>query len=127
MEDGLYHLVFWHLQTLWAPDILLITDVEMSHAKTAITFMGEVESFSHIWIHRRRYGAATQQRGIKAQYAYIDSRVPVRIHHIFRIQQNLLDKSKLTTGCAIVACFCPSTVITNFPWDLWYCLRLGHL
>ncbi|KAJ7302242.1 hypothetical protein DFH08DRAFT_978112 [Mycena albidolilacea] len=119
MEDGLYHLVFRHLQTLWAPDILLIADVEMSHAKTAITFMGEVESFSHIWIHRRRYGAATQQRGIKAQYAYIDSRVPVRIHHIFRIQQNLPAKSKLTTGCAIVARFCPSTVITNFPWDLW--------
>ncbi|KAJ7318344.1 hypothetical protein DFH08DRAFT_714721 [Mycena albidolilacea] len=101
MEDRLYHLVFRHLQTLWAPDILLIADVEMSHDKTAITFMGEVESFSHIWIHRRRYGAATQQRGIKAQYAYIDSRVPVRIHHIFRIQQNLPDKNKLTTGCAI--------------------------
>ncbi|KAF8205907.1 hypothetical protein K438DRAFT_1963684 [Mycena galopus ATCC 62051] len=119
IEDGLYHLILRHLQTLWASDVLLIADVEMSRDKAAVTFVGEVESFSHIWIYRRRYGAAYQQRGTKAQYAYIDSRVPVRIHHIFRIQQNLPDKTKLTTGCAIVARFCPSTVITNFPWDLW--------
>ncbi|KAF8179283.1 hypothetical protein K438DRAFT_1768996 [Mycena galopus ATCC 62051] len=68
----------WY-QALWASDILLIADVEMSRNKTAIIIVGDVESFSHIWIHRRRYGAASQQQGIKAEYAYIDSRVPSKL------------------------------------------------
>ncbi|KAK7025800.1 hypothetical protein R3P38DRAFT_3316414 [Favolaschia claudopus] len=105
MEAGLYQLIFEYLRDLWASETTLIADVEMSNNKTARTFSGEVQSFSHIWIDRRRYGAATQQRGQKAQYAYIDYRNPVRIHHIFSIEQKLVDGRKLKASCAVVSRF----------------------
>jgi hypothetical protein len=119
LEPGLYQLVFDFLQELWASKVLLIADIEMSQDEKAVTFVGDVQSFSHVWIHRRRYGAATQQRGEKAQYAYIDARIPVRIHYIFRIEQKLASKQILTAECAVVSRFRPSFTVTNFPWDLW--------
>jgi hypothetical protein len=78
-----------------------------------------VESFSHLWVQKRRYGAASQHRGKSAQYAYIDARIPVRIQYLFRVQQKLADESTLTAGFAIVNRFQVNTNIMDFPWDLW--------
>ncbi|KAJ7434622.1 hypothetical protein FB451DRAFT_1063278 [Mycena latifolia] len=115
---GYYKLVFDYLKSLWSSTITLVPDVELTQHPNELSFPGDVQSFSHVWVKRRRYGAATQHRGKSAQYAYIDSRVPVHIDYIFRVRSELQDGSKLSTGCAIIRRFLDSTIM-NFPWDLW--------
>ncbi|KAJ6554294.1 hypothetical protein B0H19DRAFT_1293882 [Mycena capillaripes] len=95
LGPGYYKLVFDYLKSLWAARVKLVSDVELVESNTQHSFLGHVQSFSHIWIHRRRHGAGSQHRGKSAQYAYIDSRVPVKIERIFRAQENISDGSKL--------------------------------
>lgn len=116
---GYYHAVFEHLRVLWSSKVELVPDVELTEHAGQMSFTGEVESFSHVWIKKLRYGAASHHRGRSAQYAYIDNRVPVHIQHIFRLTQTLENGEKLSTGCAIVRRFQPNADITDFPWDLW--------
>ncbi|KAJ7479156.1 hypothetical protein FB451DRAFT_1172268 [Mycena latifolia] len=119
LGPGYFNLVFTYLKQLWSPEITVLPDVSSASRVDEISFSGDVESFSHVWVRRRRYGAAQEHRGQSAQYAYIDARVPVRIQHIFRVQHKLVERRKLVAAFAIIQRFRPSTTITDFPWDLW--------
>jgi hypothetical protein len=66
-----------------------------------------------------RHGAETQAQGKSAQYAYIDIQIPVRISHIFRVEETRSNGSKLFADVAIIQQFKVNTVIQDFPWDLW--------
>jgi hypothetical protein len=110
--------VFKYLKHLWSSTITLIPDVELTKDDSEMSFTGDVQSFSHVWVRKRRYGAATQHRGKSAQYAYMDARVPMQIQHILRVKETLPDGKKLTASFAIVHRFQLSNMF-NFPWDLW--------
>ncbi|KAJ7664264.1 hypothetical protein B0H17DRAFT_952168 [Mycena rosella] len=118
LGPGFYRLVFRYLKDLWLSVITLVPDVDLTNNEKEISFSGDVESYSHVWVNKRRYGAATQHRGKSAQYAYIDNRVPVRIAYIFRVHVKLGNETKLTAACAVVRRFQHNSIITNFPWDL---------
>ncbi|KAJ7715449.1 hypothetical protein B0H16DRAFT_1477341 [Mycena metata] len=118
LGHGYYHLVFEYLKALWAAHATLVLDVELEKAGEH-SLSGDVQSYSHGWVHRRRHGAATQHRGQSAQYAYIDHRIPVQIRHIFRVEERFTDTQTLTANLAIVRRFQEDPVIFNFPWALW--------
>ncbi|KAJ7696410.1 hypothetical protein B0H16DRAFT_1350491, partial [Mycena metata] len=119
LGPGYYNAVFEHLLAKWASEIELIPDVELSEDDNQQSFLGDVESFSHVWISKQRYGAGAHHRGKSAQYGYIDGRIPVHIEYIFRVSQTLADARKLVASCAVVRRFQPNTVIPDFPWDFW--------
>lgn len=119
LGHGYYHLVFEYLKALWAAHATLVLDVELEKAGEH-SLSGDVQSYSHGWVHGRRHGAATQHRGQSAQYAYIDHRIPVQIQHIFRVEERFTDTQTLTANLAIVRRFQEDPVIFNFPWALWY-------
>ncbi|KAF7343039.1 hypothetical protein MVEN_01734200 [Mycena venus] len=119
LGPGYYSLVFNYLKSLWSSQITLVPDIALVDNHTEHSFSGNVQSFSHIWVHRRRHGAGTQHRGKSAQYAYIDTRIPVYIKYILRADEPLQDGSKLTANFAIVQRFQDNTVFRDFPWALW--------
>ncbi|KAJ7208732.1 hypothetical protein C8J57DRAFT_1610075 [Mycena rebaudengoi] len=116
--QGYYNRVFNYLHDLWSPEFKVVPDVSVAE-EGEISFDGEVESFTHVWIQRQRYGAGEEHRGKSAQYAYIDCRIPVRIEHIYRAKQAVSADSSITTSFAIVRRFQPPQDVWNFPWDLW--------
>ncbi|KAJ6582600.1 hypothetical protein DFH09DRAFT_1245975 [Mycena vulgaris] len=69
LGPGYYGLVFDYLKDLWRSKAVLIPDVELTQNGDQLSFSGDVESFSHLWVHKRRYGAASQHRGKSAQYS----------------------------------------------------------
>ena len=83
------------------------------------SFMGTVKKFSHMWLKKRRYGAATAQRGQTAQYAYIDHRVPVCIQHIFQAVQHQSNGADLIAEFAVIQRFQGGDELPNFPWEMW--------
>ncbi|KAJ7603249.1 hypothetical protein DFH06DRAFT_1114701 [Mycena polygramma] len=116
---GYYRLVFDYLKSLWATQCVVIPDVSNPTDEREISFSGEVQSFSHLWVKKRRYGAGDEHRGQSAKYAYIDGRVPVHIDHLFRVTQELEQDTQLSASFAIVRRFRPCTTIFNWPWALW--------
>jgi hypothetical protein len=94
-----------------------------------VRFTGDVSSFSHIWLKKQRYGAASTTRGQSAKYAYIDTRIPVEIQYIFRATQEhpTLGESELLAEFAVVRRFQRDDELPNFPWALWYVAFLPRL
>ncbi|KAJ7027455.1 hypothetical protein C8F04DRAFT_965220, partial [Mycena alexandri] len=119
LSQGYYHLVFTYLKSLWAERATLVLDVELTKNTREHSFSGDVQSYSHVWVQKRRHGAATEHRGKSAQYAYIDHRVPVQIQHIFHVEEKFMETQTLTANVAIVRRFREDTVVCNFPWALW--------
>ncbi|KAF7360895.1 hypothetical protein MSAN_01119200 [Mycena sanguinolenta] len=115
---GYYSLVLNHLQRIWAPECTVIPDVSIPQADNEISFSGDVESFSHVWVRKQRYGAGAEHRGQSARYAYIDGRIPVDIERIFRAQHKVSSDVKLVTAFAIVRRLHPCESMIDFPWDL---------
>ncbi|KAK6996182.1 hypothetical protein R3P38DRAFT_3329647 [Favolaschia claudopus] len=101
-----YHklLVFDYLKLQWRSHITLVADIDLTKGNNELS-SGQVRSFSHVWIKKQGYGAATQHRGKSAQYAYITNRAPVNI-------------IKASSQFAIVRRFQENTVLHDFPWDL---------
>ncbi|KAJ6492339.1 hypothetical protein C8R45DRAFT_825736 [Mycena sanguinolenta] len=116
---GYYSLVLGYLKRQWAPTYTVIPDVSILCAENEISFSGDVESFSHVWVRRHRYGAAQEHRGQSAKYAYIDSRIPVEIERIFRVKHKVSQHTIVATF-AIVRRFCSCEAAMDFPWDLRY-------
>ncbi|KAJ7654607.1 hypothetical protein DFH06DRAFT_1092852 [Mycena polygramma] len=114
LGPGYYRLVFEYLKCLWAPQCVVIPDVSSPANDTEISLSGDVESFSHLWVKRRRYGAAEEHRGQSAKYAYIDGRIPVLIDRLFRVKNDLKGK-QLNASFALVRRFKPCTTIFNWP------------
>ncbi|KAJ7247687.1 hypothetical protein C8J57DRAFT_1240624 [Mycena rebaudengoi] len=119
LGEGYYSLVFKYLQELWVDQITLIPDVSLEEGNES-SFLGNVESFSHIWVERWRYGAGKEHRGQSAQYAYTDERIPVHIEHIYRANQSISVDNTLAASFAIVRRFQPDADIWDFPRDLCY-------
>ncbi|KAJ7751437.1 hypothetical protein B0H16DRAFT_1318064 [Mycena metata] len=114
-----YRLVLQYLKELWGPDLVVLPDVSMPTADNEISVSAEVESFSHAWVKKRRFGAGEEHRGQSAKYGYINGRVPVRIDHILRVKHKISDTTSLVACFAILRRFQPCTDIFNWPWDLW--------
>jgi hypothetical protein len=119
LGPGYYRLVLTHLQHLWTPQFKVLPDVSAAKNANEISFSGDVESFSHIWVKKRRFGAGEEHRGQSGKYGYIDGRVPVRIDHLFRVQHKISANKKIVASFAILRRFQPCTAIVDFPWDLW--------
>ncbi|KAJ7718698.1 hypothetical protein DFH07DRAFT_1011598, partial [Mycena maculata] len=119
LGPGYYGLVLNYLKHLWGPQFIVLPDVSTPDADNEISFSGEVDSFSHVWVKRRRHGAAEEHRGQSARYAYIDGRVPIHIDRIFRARHKIDKDNTITAAFAILRRFQPSTYIIDFPWDLW--------
>ncbi|KAJ6470978.1 hypothetical protein C8R45DRAFT_908494 [Mycena sanguinolenta] len=113
-----YGLVLHYLQHCWAPKYTVIPDVSIPQADNDISFSGDVESFSHVWVRKERYGAGQEHRGQSARYAYMDGRIPVDIERIFRVQHKVSESLKLVAMFAIVRRLCPCDARIDFPWDL---------
>ncbi|TFK59319.1 hypothetical protein BDN72DRAFT_780904, partial [Pluteus cervinus] len=113
-----YHLVFTFLRALWDTKFDLRPDVELNVFAPRVAFSGKVTSYSHFFWQERRYGTA---RGDKpAQYAFIDDRVPVRIHYIFEAIQPFWNDQipPAKARIAIIQRFVPFAGVLQFPWDL---------
>ncbi|KAJ7062157.1 hypothetical protein C8F01DRAFT_969210, partial [Mycena amicta] len=121
---NLYYPILEFLQELWRPLVDLIADVVLPKHDTELGFLDEVQSYSHVWFDKRRYGASEEHRGQSARYAYIDHRIPVEIQCIFKIDRKSKDGSNLSATCAVVRRFRPNMLITDFPWDL-HAIDLG--
>ncbi|KAJ7016747.1 hypothetical protein C8F04DRAFT_1340615 [Mycena alexandri] len=116
---GYYRLVLAHLRSIWGPEFVVIPDVQVPQNDNEISLSANVESFSHVWVRKLRFGAAEDHRGQSAKYAYIDGRVPVQIDYLFRVQHEISEDRKISAAFSIVRRFQPCTVITDWPWDLW--------
>ncbi|KAJ7720384.1 hypothetical protein B0H14DRAFT_2292385, partial [Mycena olivaceomarginata] len=79
--------------------------VSVPQAENEIIFSGDVESFSHVWVRKQRYGAGKEHRGQSAKYAYIDGRIPVEIERIFRVQQKVSEHMIMVAVFAIIRRF----------------------
>ncbi|TFK61693.1 hypothetical protein BDN72DRAFT_777946, partial [Pluteus cervinus] len=115
-----YNLVFKFLRALWVTKFNLRPDVELDVFAPRVSFSGKITSYSHFFWQERRYGIS---RGAKAsQYAFIDDRVPVCIHHIFEaVQPSWNDQlPPAKAQIAIVQRFVlpAELALLQFPWDL---------
>ncbi|KAF7347283.1 hypothetical protein MVEN_01483500 [Mycena venus] len=119
LGSGYYGLVLKYLQQHWGPEFVVIPDVSTPQEENEISFSGDVDSFSHVWVKKQRYGAGEEHRGQSAKYAYIDCRVPVHIDRIFRAHHKFDEQKKIVVPFAILRRFEPCTTITDFPWDVW--------
>lgn len=117
---GYYRMVLAQSQSVWGPDVAVVSDVQVPANENEITVSANVESFSHIWVRKLRFGASEEHRGQSAKYGYIDARVPVQIDHLFRVQHEFSADRKISAAFAILRRFQPCTAITDWPWDLWY-------
>lgn len=124
MECGYYGLVLKYLRELWLPELHLASDIAVD---ADVAFLGDVRSFSHIWIRRQRYGTANSHRGRLAQHAYIDGRNPVVIQYILRATQQRENAPPLVANFAVVQRFQSGPDIPVFPWEMWYVTSLFHL
>lgn len=84
--------------------------------------MGDVTSYSHLFVKGIRYGAASHHQGRSSKYAYIYGREAVEIQHIFKITQECSNPAdgSLKEVCAIVKRFQTDNGVPCFPWDLRY-------
>ncbi|KAJ7073659.1 hypothetical protein C8F01DRAFT_1271383 [Mycena amicta] len=114
----LYYPVLEFLKELWGQKVCLIADVAPKKEQDDFPFMDDVQSYSHLWFQKRRYGAATQYSGKPARYAYIDTRIPVEIQYIFKIDRTIEDGVILTATCAVLRRFQRNKGRRDFPWDL---------
>jgi hypothetical protein len=116
---GLYKLVLAHLCAVWDMDTLkLCADVTVDIPRNGVRFM---HLFSHIWLKKQRYGAATTTRGHSAKYAYIDACVPVEIQYIFRaaLEHPTPGESRCRAEFAVIQRFQRDGSLPDFPWALW--------
>ncbi|KAJ7044316.1 hypothetical protein C8F04DRAFT_881243, partial [Mycena alexandri] len=119
LGGGYYRLVLAHLRSVWGPEFIVLPDVQVPQNNNEISLSANVESFSHVWVRKSRFGAGEEHRGQSAKYAYIDGRIPVQIGHLFRVQHEISEDRKISAAFAFVKRFQPCTVITDWPWDLW--------
>lgn len=88
-------------------------------------FAGIADSFSHVIIQKRRYGASTSSRGQSGMYAYIDTRIPVRIDYLFKV--SIVDGTGKdhVSQLALVRRLMrdPQVDAFHFPWALQYVSR----
>jgi hypothetical protein len=118
LSAGYYGLVFAYLKQLWQPQVELIPDIEVPRPGTnQSSFYGEVQTFSHLWKGKIRYGSALMHRGKSAKFAFVDTRIPIQIEHIFRVEQALADGTNLTAIFALVRCFQRGPDGLDFPWN----------
>lgn len=96
----------------------MYSDVSNVVNANAEYFMGNVDSFSHIYLAKRRYGAAAAHRGKNWQYAYIDNRVPVQIQRIYRIKHTRKSAEIIECGVAIIRRFRRGYDLPGVPWEL---------
>ncbi|KAF7327332.1 hypothetical protein MKEN_00310800 [Mycena kentingensis (nom. inval.)] len=119
----LYLHVLSHLKSTWRT-VDLISDSEMEQTSRHFSFIDGVKSYSHVWLEKRRYGAATHARGRSARFAYLDHRMPVQIEYLFCVDRETAEGVRLSANLAVIRRFRKSTVITDFPWDL-YAVDMG--
>ncbi|KAG1725168.1 uncharacterized protein EDB91DRAFT_1254905 [Suillus paluster] len=84
-------------------------------------FMGRAKCYSHVWLKKLRYGAATAHRGKSARYAYIHEREPAEIQYLLQVLHDRLDADAepLIADLAVVWRFISDDDIPDFPWALW--------
>lgn len=117
---GLYVLVYNHVRALWADQVLLKPD-------TAALLPGEpfvavaVQSLSTVDVCGLRYGAATNTRGLKSCYAYMDGRQAVWIDHLLHVTHKRDDPAlaPITMTCAVIRPFRQNDALPEMPWALW--------
>ncbi|KAF7314742.1 Neurobeachin-like protein 2 [Mycena kentingensis (nom. inval.)] len=120
LSDGTYNTVFNFLRKCWEGKVVLRTDLALLASRSELSFIGNIRSFSHLWVERRRYGASTHARGQNAQYAYMDHRVPVQIQYLFKIDRtHPVTQEALRATCARVRRFKPPKTPREFPWQIW--------
>jgi hypothetical protein len=118
LTAGYYGLVFTYLKQLWQPEVKLIPDIKIPRPGTnKSSFYDEVQTFSHLWKGKIRYGSALMHQGKSAKFAYVDSRIPVQIEHIFCAEQALTDGTNLSANFALVHCFQRGPDGLDFPWN----------
>lgn len=117
---GIYGSVLLHLQSIWDVIQPIVSSVSTNTQNNAVNFMGDVVSYSHIFIKGVRYGAAAHHKGKSSKYAYIHGREAVEIQRIFQVSQVRSDPTNepLTAVCVIVRRFQRDNNIPSFPWDL---------
>lgn len=116
-------LVYNHVRAQWADQVVLKPD-------TAALLPGEpfvavaVQSLATVDVCGLRYGAATNTRGRKSCYAYMDSRQAVRIDYLFHVTHQRDDPAEppITTTCAVVRAFRQNDAIPEMPWALRWVL-----
>jgi hypothetical protein len=116
--DGYYRIALKYLQNLWEAVLPLYSDLGQDGPAHSTIFTGIVKSFSHFWMTKQRYGAATSHRGKSSRYAYIDGRIPVEIQHIFQASQEHDLGEPLVANFAVVRRFLRGNDIPEFPWQL---------
>jgi hypothetical protein len=116
--DGYYRLILQYLQNLWKDVVPLYSDLGQDAPVHGAVFTGIVKSFSHFWMTKRRYGAATSHRGKSSRHAYIDVRIPVEIQHIFQVSQEDNLGGTMVANFAVVRRFLRGNDIPEFPWQL---------
>jgi hypothetical protein len=128
LGPGYYGLVFQHLKQLWKDNTALIEDINIHEHEGAKTFIGSVRSYLHMRIKSLRYGAATAHRGKFVQYAYINTREPVKIQYIFQAELWQEHMPSLLADFALIRKFQRGDDLPRFLWDLWYiyCIFEAH-
>jgi hypothetical protein len=116
--DGYYRIVLKYLQNLWEDISPLYSDLSQDTPVHGAIFTGIVKSFSHFWMTKQHYGAATAHRGRSSRYAYMDGRVPVEIQHVFQASQEFHLGEPQVANFAVVQRFLRGNDIPEFPWQL---------
>ncbi|KAL1749513.1 hypothetical protein FB107DRAFT_177501, partial [Schizophyllum commune] len=121
-DSTIFLKVWTHLRAVWAANIDLIHDCNVARNHTQVSFYGYVQSFSHLWVNNRQYGAVTTRRGFSARYGYIDHRIPVQTQYIFCAEQVVPSTGRLLHHTFAVVCRFSSdrdVAALALPWDLW--------
>ncbi|KAI4522475.1 hypothetical protein K525DRAFT_198782, partial [Schizophyllum commune Loenen D] len=122
LEPSLYSKVWSHLRTVWQGKVELVRDCDVAENAAQISFYGDVQSFSHLWVDNRRYGAVTATRGFSARFGYIDHRIPVQTEYIFSVDLSIPSTGhSLRHTFAVVRRFLSDHEVAALalPWDLW--------
>lgn len=64
---GYYGLLYEYFPHVWSADLNLISNMTPATHQSQAAFLGDVKSYTHIWLPKRLYGAVTSARGRSAQ------------------------------------------------------------
>ncbi len=115
-REGLYAIVFTYLRRTWEDDIDLIPKTAAREVPGSAFVGRSVQSFSHVVVAGRRYGASTAHRGQTHQYAYIEGRQAVQIIRILQVLHKDRHNRPLVANVAIVQPFIHSDYAGTMPW-----------
>jgi len=121
LGHGSYHLVFNYLRQAWSESFKLISDVVLATMCSRVSFLGAIKWFAHVWVSKCHYGAGEYSCGKSAQYAYIDTWVPILVDYIFQVSVTH-GSNKHTLAFVVIWKFMTdtSTLRMDFPWSFWY-------